>query len=135
MFQAGALEGQYFRKTGKLTDLSVQEILDCTITYGNMGCLGGSPALAFEYARDRKGIRSKTEYSHGSRTKICPHIVSDDDDHRSNKSFLVVNPNNEEALKAAVAYVGPVATNIHAFPNNFRFYSEGFVSPYLMRFI
>lgn len=59
-----ALEGQYFRKNGKLFSLSEQQVLDCSSNsvYGNGGCNGGWMNSAFNYVRDNKGIYNQTIY-------------------------------------------------------------------------
>lgn len=37
----GAIEGQYYRKYGKLVPFSVQQLIDCSTDVGNQGCSGG----------------------------------------------------------------------------------------------
>lgn len=57
----GALEGQIFRKTGNLTKLSDQQIIDCSQDYGNHGCGTGSPVYVYKYIKEQ-GITAGLDY-------------------------------------------------------------------------
>ncbi|XP_069505840.1 cathepsin K [Ambystoma mexicanum] len=117
----GALEGQLKRTTGKLLQLSPQNLVDCVKE--NDGCGGGYMTNAFAYVRDNKGIDSEDTY---------PYIGQDDDCRYSLpgkaakcKGFKEIPVGNEKALKKAVARVGPVSVGIDASLSSFQFYSKG----------
>ena len=129
MAATGSLEGQHFRKTGKLITLSVQQIVDCIGKFGFMGgCDGGSVEQTFKYIQDNKGIDTERSYPYvsgktGVKQKEC-HL---------NKSavgatdtgMVLIPDKNEDALALAVAAHGPVAFCMDAFGFEFSMYSHG----------
>ncbi|KAK7880623.1 hypothetical protein WMY93_032733 [Mugilogobius chulae] len=86
----GAMEGHLFKETGNLVSLSPQQLVDCSTE--NMGCNGGWMHKAFKYVID-KGLESEADY---------PYTAQ------------LVEEGSEEALKQAVATIGPIAVGIHA---------------------
>lgn len=119
----GSLEGQMFKKTGKLPLISEQNIVDCSKKYGNQGCRGGWMDYAFHYIKDNGGIDSETGYPYYARElgycyyRAGYNIAQD--------TGFVDIAHNEAALKVAVATIGPISVAIDATHPSFQHYKSG----------
>uniref|UniRef100_A0A8C3ME49 Uncharacterized protein n=1 Tax=Geospiza parvula TaxID=87175 RepID=A0A8C3ME49_GEOPR len=58
----GAMEGALFLKTGVLTPLSQQVLIDCSWGFGNFACDGGEEWRAYEWIKKHGGIASTESY-------------------------------------------------------------------------
>ena len=119
----GSLEGQHFRQTGKLVSLSEQNLVDCVD--GSHGCGGGFENLAFKYIKDNGGIDTEESYLYEARdNKGCRYRKKDVG--ATDIGFVDIPHGDEDALKAALATVGPVSVAIDSSGGDlFQFYSEG----------
>ncbi|XP_051829711.1 procathepsin L-like [Antechinus flavipes] len=120
----GAVEGQLFLKTGKLVELSKQNLIDCSKF---QGCRGGTVTSAFEYIF-KKGIVSEECYPYvAKKNSLCSY--------RSEcaavkiRDYVVLPFGNEEILMKAVAIVGPVSVSLNV-RKSLHFYKGGiYVEP------
>ncbi|XP_044758253.1 procathepsin L-like [Coccinella septempunctata] len=116
---AGALEGQAQIALGKRLRLSEQNLVDCADeSYGNYGCNGGDSNAAFLYVKS-SGIQSEETYPYVATQGECrqksAELYVDD--------FYFVG-GTEEALKEAVASLGPVSVAIES-TTELQHYTEG----------
>lgn len=65
-----SIEGQVFKRTGKLLSLSEQQIVDCSIVLGNHGCAGGSLRNTLRYLSSTRGIMREEDYPYASEVTI-----------------------------------------------------------------
>ncbi|CAF0930193.1 unnamed protein product [Rotaria sordida] len=119
----GSIESAYAIKTGKLVSLSEQQLVDCSGTYGNMGCNGGLMDQAFEYVIGVGGIETEDSYPYEAIDKRCVFNTS--------KvvvkvcGFIDIRSKDEAALQQAVATIGPISVAIDASHSSFQLYKRG----------
>ena len=127
---AGSVEGQHFRKTGKLISLSVQQIVDCSLLRWD-GCDGGVPSDVFKYIQHNKGIDTEKSYPYVSGKTGVAHKKCQFDKSTigAKVTGVVLLPRaDEDALGMAVAAHGPVSVDLDARGTGFLFYSHGIYS-------
>jgi cathepsin L len=119
----GSLEGAHFRATGKLVSLSEQQLVDCSGRFNNQGCNGGLMDNAFQYIKANGGLDTEDAYPYHAHQEKC---------HFNKKAigstlsgFVDVQSGDEDALKEAIATVGPVSVAIDVTEDKFMLYKEG----------
>ncbi|XP_059138686.1 procathepsin L-like, partial [Physella acuta] len=119
----GSLEGQNFKATGKLTSLSESQLVDCSTTSGNDGCDGGNVIQAFHFIKEDGGIDSAENYPYTPEENFCKYIRKPVA--ATVRGSVCIPPGDEDALKEAVATIGPVSVTIDADDSTFALYDDG----------
>ncbi|XP_017008397.2 procathepsin L-like [Drosophila takahashii] len=117
---AGALEGQHFRKTGKLIPLSPQNLIDCSQSYGNMGCKGGWLDRSIAYIKEN-GIATEQEYPYKRVQGSCYKAGIG----ATSSGFVKIPFADEKKLAEAVAFFGPAYVSIDGAHESFYGYTSG----------
>ncbi|VDL99111.1 unnamed protein product [Schistocephalus solidus] len=124
----GSIEGQLKRKSGQLVSLSEQQLVDCSTNYNNLGCNGGLMDNAFEYIQDAGGIQRSEDYPY-----VSGETESQNDQCGFDRSkavatvtgFVDVDSGNEEELRRALYFHGPISIAIDAGQQSFMSYHSG----------
>ena len=120
----GAMEGAHQIATGNLVSLSEQQLVDCSRSYGNMGCNGGLMDSAFNYAKAYK-METESDYPYTARDGSCSYDASLGQ--VSVTGYTDVSTYSESQLKAAISK-GPVAVAIEADQLVFQMYTTGVIT-------
>jgi C1A family cysteine protease len=120
----GSTEGAIAIKTGQLTSLSEQQLVDCSAKEGNLACRGGLMDSGFQFIIDNNGICAEADYPYKARKQVCQTSCSPV---ATISSFKDVAEEDEDALLAAVA-TQPVSVAIEADKLGFQFYQSGVFS-------
>lgn len=121
----GSVEGAMFLSTGKLQSFSEQQLVDCSKSFGNMGCNGGLMDYAFKYI-EGSPLELEGDYPYHARDMTCTYNKSKGVG--KVKSYKDVSRDTSGAqLKAALAK-GPVSVAIEADQYVFQGYHSGVIT-------
>lgn len=122
------MEGAHFVKTGKLLNLSEQQLVDCAgENYGNYGCNGGWQEAAFTYYEQFDAI-AEDDYAYTAKDGTCQFKDKQGTGVNATIYFMVVSK-SEVNLREAIAQQ-PVSVSIEADQDVFGLYQSGiFDSP------
>jgi hypothetical protein len=114
----GSLEGVYAIKNKNIKSFSEQQLVDCSLTYGNMGCNGGIMQNAYTYIHD-KGITTEEAYPYTGVKESCRKYIPV----TYISSCINVIPNELQLTYAVMK--NPVSVSIEADSRSFQFYKSG----------
>jgi cathepsin F len=117
------IEGVGAVETGKLLDLSEQQLVDCETI--DAGCNGGLPSNAFQYMIDNgMGLEGESAYPYTAKDGTCKASQAQE------KAFITAwhqTSTDETQIAAALQQYGPLSIGINA--NTMQFYSGGVANP------
>jgi len=118
----GAIEAAKKIKTGTLTSLSEQNLMDCSTSYGNQGCNGGLMTSAFKYVQANKGIDTEQSYPYTAKSGTCHYSTANIG--ATISGYKTIASGSETALANAIN-TQPISVAIDASKNSFQLYKSG----------
>ncbi|KAH7646660.1 ale o 1 allergen [Dermatophagoides farinae] len=120
-----SIESQHALKTGKLIELSEQNLVDCSRPEGNHGCEGGYMDNGFKMVIKNHGIDTEKSYPYKGMDEKCRQQEKNKTIGATIHSYVDVKYGDEHALQSAVAKIGPISVAIDADSLFFMFYTSG----------
>ena len=117
----GALEGLHAITQGSLVSFSEQQLVDCSKSYGNLGCNGGDEGYAFKYV-EQYGIETESVYPYTAKNGKCSFSTSKVAFKTTGLTEVPVKDN--DALAQAVVQQ-PISIGIEADSSAFQLYKSG----------
>jgi len=118
----GSVESIVFIKHATLTSLSEQQLMDCSYSYGNLGCSGGLMDNAFKYVQ-ASGLCTEAAYPYTAKDGTCKSSSCQPSANTKITGYKDT-PHTENGLGAAVDNQ-PVSIAIEADQSGFQLYKTG----------
>jgi C1A family cysteine protease len=96
----GAIEAAHSVFKGNLYYLSEQELVDCSGSFGNLGCSGGYEDQGIQYAIKKGGLATNKDYPYTATDGTCK--TSSFQRFGQVSKVIAITPNSPDALKAAL---------------------------------
>lgn len=119
----GSLECRYAIAEATLNDLSEQQLVDCSDSYGNDGCNGGLMDNAFKYIEATGGLCTEAAYPYTGADGKCKESTCGTK-YNPISTYTDVTKDNEADLETATTQ-GCVSVAIEADQFDFQYYSGG----------
>ncbi|RNA25732.1 cathepsin L1-like [Brachionus plicatilis] len=119
---ATMISAQLWIKKRKNVPISPQDFIDCSTYLSTKGCDGGSPANALEFTI-LNGSSTSDVYQYRNQQESCRVFVREQNPLYKITSFYKLDENHD-ALKQAVALLGPVSVSINS-EDGFQSYKSG----------
>ncbi|ORX50197.1 peptidase C1A [Hesseltinella vesiculosa] len=109
------------RNRGYNVVLSEQEIVDCSVRFGNEGCNGGSMHTAYQYIQSVGGLSQEARYPYRGALRPCSRPSATE----RIPVVQYVEVKSQAQMISALSTVGPVAIALHTSCRSFQMYVGG----------
>jgi len=119
----GSIESAYKIKNGAEILLSEQQLVDCSVSYGNNGCSGGLVEYAYHYI-ENVPLETESQYPYKATNQKCAAEALSGDVKLSD--FKDVQRFSPTQLAQALV-IGPVSVGVDASGFSFKLYKSGII--------